>query len=322
MKQILWILLLGAPLIMQISCTRNKPAQKKDDSANATQFVVVDKEVKLEVVDWGGAGKELVMLAGLGGDAHVFDEFAPKLVAAGNHVYGITRRIFGNSNVPPSWYLADRLGDDVLAVIDALHLDRPVLVGHSYGGLELSSVGSRYPEKISGLIYLDAAYRYAFYDCVNGDIYLDSQELLSRVERLYSGKEQMDFDQSLREMESLQAFLPMFEKSLQYQIKVSKGMRDKLRSVKKASPDLQMAIAGWKKFTAINVPILAIYAIPNPENAPYPNEAETLASDFETCMPSARVVRLQNADHFVYHSNEADVLREIKDFLSHLPQKH
>src|SRR5580704_12952328 len=111
------------------------------------QFVTVDKDVRLEVVDWGGSGRPLVLLAGLGGTAHSFDKFAPKLTNA-YHVYGITRRGFGASSVPASGYSADQLGDDVLGVIDALRLNRPVLVGHSLAGEELSSVGSRHPEKV------------------------------------------------------------------------------------------------------------------------------------------------------------------------------
>jgi len=43
-------------------------------------------------------------------------------------VYGISRRGYGASSSPESGYTADRLGDDVLAVIDALKLNRPVLV--------------------------------------------------------------------------------------------------------------------------------------------------------------------------------------------------
>jgi non-heme chloroperoxidase len=39
---------------------------------------------------------------------------------------------------------------------------KPVLVGESVGAEELSSVVSRHPERISGLIYLEAAYQYAF----------------------------------------------------------------------------------------------------------------------------------------------------------------
>lgn len=35
-------------------------------------------------------------------------------------------------------------------------------------------------------------------------------------------------------------------------------------------------------------------------------------------MPTARVVELPNASHFVFLSNEADVLREIRDFVAGL----
>jgi pimeloyl-ACP methyl ester carboxylesterase len=47
----------------------------------------------------------------------------------------------------------------VLAVCDSLKLNRPVLIGHSIAGEELSSIGSRHPEKVAGLIYLDAGGR-------------------------------------------------------------------------------------------------------------------------------------------------------------------
>ena len=77
-----------------------------------SKFVTVDKDVKLEVLDWGGSGRPIVFLAGLGNTAHIFDKFAPKLTD-GYHVYGITRRGFGVSSVPSSGYSADRLGDDI-----------------------------------------------------------------------------------------------------------------------------------------------------------------------------------------------------------------
>jgi pimeloyl-ACP methyl ester carboxylesterase len=134
-----------------------------DPNLHSVQFVTVDQDVKLEVLDWGGSGPAVVFLAGLGNNAHVFDRFAPKFIGS-NHVYGITRRGFGASSAPLAGYSADRLGDDVLAVLESLNLDRPVLVGHSIAGSELSSIGSRHPEKVRGLVYLDAAYSYAFYN--------------------------------------------------------------------------------------------------------------------------------------------------------------
>src|SRR5712675_462067 len=138
-----------------------QPPAWKDPSPHITQFVTVEKGVRLEVLDWSGSGKPLVLLAGGGDTAHIFDDFAPKLTPS-FHVYGITRRGFGESGFSPEGYGADRLGDDVLAVLDALELKKPVLVGHSLGGEELSSVVTRYPSRVAGLVYLEAGYPYAF----------------------------------------------------------------------------------------------------------------------------------------------------------------
>ena len=46
-----------------------------------------------------------------------------------------------------------------------------------------------------------------------------------------------------------------------------------------------------------------------------------LANAFEAGVPSAKVVRLPNADHYIFRSNEAEVLRAMNDFLGKLPQQ-
>jgi len=40
-----------------------------DQSPHTIRFVTVDKDVRLEVLDWGGSGRALVFLAGLGNTA-------------------------------------------------------------------------------------------------------------------------------------------------------------------------------------------------------------------------------------------------------------
>ena len=87
-------------------CARQTGSQI-DSSPHKAQFVTVDKDVKLEVLEWGGSGRPLVLLSGLGSTAHIFDKFAPKL-SSQYRVYGITRRGFGNSSHPASGYSADR----------------------------------------------------------------------------------------------------------------------------------------------------------------------------------------------------------------------
>ena len=128
-----------------------------DPSPHTERFVTVDEGVRLEVLDWGGSGRPIVLLAGLGDTAHVFDELAP-LLAARYRVIGITRRAHGRSSAPLGGYGFARLAEDVVRVIDTLGLDKPVVIGHSFAGEELHVLGARHPGKVGGLIYLDAAF--------------------------------------------------------------------------------------------------------------------------------------------------------------------
>jgi len=260
-----------------------------DPTGHTVQFIVVDNNVKLEVLDWGGSGRPVVLLTGQGNSAHVFDKFAPKLTSA-YHVYGITRRGYGASSTPELTkenYAADRLGDDVLAVIDSLKLNQPVLVGHSLGGEELSSMGSRHSEKIAGLIYLDAGYSYAFYDRLAPRNLLESKKETGAV--------------AARRPSQSFGRLPTPEPPTA------------AAHAQTTFPTVQEAIhAGMQKYTDIPVPILAIFA----------GSALWLqAKAFETGLPSARVVRLPDATHYVFQSNEADVLHEMNAFIDSLPSR-
>jgi non-heme chloroperoxidase len=240
-------------------------AWKTDEGNHRVQFIKVDKNVKLEVLDWGGSGNAVILLAGAGNDAHTFDKFAPKLVDAGYHVYGISRRGFGESSVPLTGYDADRLGDDVFAVIKALKLKRPVLAGHSLAGEELSSVASRHPEKVAGLVYLDAAFMYAYYD------------------------------------ESYANEFSQFKKR----------SMENLKAAKVPTPSLLLFV-GCQKYSEIKVPLLALYA----QKSVVANEK--ILEAIKRNIPSAKIIVWPDAEHGIYISNEAEVLKEIKAFIGNL----
>ena len=178
---------------------------ERDATTNKTELVLVEPGVRLEVVDWGGSGAPIIFLAGAGDTAHRFDNFAPQFTNH-HHVYGITRRGTGASSSPAPAsgnYTADHLGDDVLAVIKALGIRRPVLVGHSLAGQELSSIGSRFPDKVAGLVYLDAATGFAFYDPAHPPIEIEMNDLKGRINEIEAGgvdeqKELLDLEALLR----------------------------------------------------------------------------------------------------------------------------
>ena len=321
----------GQSLPLDLQRATKETAWQRDSSPHTISFITVDNNVKLEVLDWGGSGRPLVLLAGLGNTGHVFDKFAPKLSAT-YHVYAITRRGFGASSAPANGnYSADRLGDDVLAVVDSLKLKRPVLVGHSIAGEELSSIGTRHPDKVAGLIYLDAGYSYAYYDRSRGDLILDSLELRKTLEQLMPGTGRQDPKQLVQEL--LQTSLPQFEKDLQEHQKYLQAVPAQPQRTSEIPDAAQAILAGQQKYMDIRDPILAIFAVPHDLGPAFKDDpaaraaaeandtarAEAQAMAFENGLPSARVVRLPNADHYVFQSNEADVLREMNAFLSRLP---
>ena len=107
------------------------------------------------LLDWGGSGRPIILLAGGGDTDHVFDGFAPKLRSLTHlHVYAITRRGFGASGYKATDDPADRLGEDVLSVIESLKLERPILAGHSIAGAEMSWIASNHPDRVAGLSIL------------------------------------------------------------------------------------------------------------------------------------------------------------------------
>ena len=314
------------PLVLTALFANALGAQDRADSSSHTvQFITVESDVKLEVLDWGGTGRPLVFLAGMGNDAHNYNRFAPQFTTK-YHVYGITRRGFGASSKPiptNTNYTADRLGDDVLAVMDALRLERPVLVGHSFAGEELSSIGSRYPERVAGLIYLEAAYGFAYYDPAHPQMELEMNALKRRIERLEAG----GVDEKIYLLD-LEARVSHFEKTLH-----DSNLGVASMPPIPPRPPIQAALNfGVQEYTKIPVPILAIYACPHNWDRAFQYDpamkAKRLAADIISCtaqadafaagVPSAHVVRIPNADHYVFNSNEAEVVREMNVFLSKL----
>jgi pimeloyl-ACP methyl ester carboxylesterase len=206
-------------------------------------------------------------------------------------------------------------------------------VGHSIAGEELSSIGSRHPEKVAGLIYLDAGYSYAYYDAARGDMLLDSIELRKKLDQLLPGNGPQDPRPLVQEL--LQTTLPQFEKDLQEQQKMFESLPPPPQQPKRPPSPNTAIISGEQRYTDIHVPILAIFAVPHNLGPDFLKDnptgrAAAVASDqartgaqanaFEKGLPSAHVVRLPNANHYVFRSNEADVLREIDAFIASLPK--
>ena len=120
------------------------------------------KQIETELLDvaWhehGDAnGWPVVLLHGFPYDIHAYDEVTPRLISQGARVitpylrgYGPTR--FLSSTTLRSGQQA-ALGADLLALLDALQIDRAILGGYDWGGRAACIVAALYPSRARGLV--------------------------------------------------------------------------------------------------------------------------------------------------------------------------
>lgn len=99
----------------------------------------------------------IVLLHGLTDNGMCWVQVADRLRDAYEIIMPDTRG-HGRSDKPETGYNVEELAADVAALIDALALDRPVLMGHSMGGEVTTAVAGLYPEKVGGIILEDPAW--------------------------------------------------------------------------------------------------------------------------------------------------------------------
>jgi pimeloyl-ACP methyl ester carboxylesterase len=112
---------------------------------------------KLRVVDSGSGGTPVILIHGLGGDRHVWDAHVARLRPT-RRVVTLDLHGFGQSKAgPDAPFTVDSMVADVVAVMDALHLERAILVGFSFGGPVAAGVAGAKPERIAGVVFVDPA---------------------------------------------------------------------------------------------------------------------------------------------------------------------
>ena len=105
-------------------------------------------------------GPPVLLMHGFPYDIHTYAEVAPLLAAEGCRTivpymrgYGGTR--FLSADTPRSGEQA-AFGADLLALLDALQIDRAVLAGYDWGGRAACVVAALWPERCAGLVSLNS----------------------------------------------------------------------------------------------------------------------------------------------------------------------
>jgi non-heme chloroperoxidase len=304
----------------------------RDPSPHEQRFVTVESNVRVEVLDWGGSGRPLVLLTQLGQTSHIYDDWAASL-ARDFRVLGITRRGFGASTGATDDYSTERLARDVLAVIEAEHLTKPILVGHGVAGEELSWIGVNDADRVAGLVYLDAAY-----DRSN----VGAEAAIAR--RIPTGP---PAPQDMSSVESVAAWMskgvggPIPQAEVRQLAEVAPDGRVVGQRTSPGSGNAVMAQFKRVDPSGIRVPVLALYAtrrsaavLPGCQAPKEPSVVDACNELFAWMTAQldrskqlfggiprpVRIMDLPGANSFMFLSNGPEVTSAVKAFASELPR--
>lgn len=99
----------------------------------------------------------ILLLHGLASSAHIWNLVAPLQAAAGYVVTALDQRGHGESDKPGTGYdFATILADDTDAV-EALEIERPIIVGHSWGAMVALQFAATHVEQVTSLVLVDGA---------------------------------------------------------------------------------------------------------------------------------------------------------------------
>jgi haloalkane dehalogenase len=109
--------------------------------------------------DYEGAGPAFVLLHGFPDNLQIYDRLIPYLVAAGRRVVTFDFLGYGASDKPADakYSFRQQLGD-LEAVVDVLHLEKIVPVGHDAGGPAAINFTLNHPDRVATLYLLNTFY--------------------------------------------------------------------------------------------------------------------------------------------------------------------
>jgi len=96
----------------------------------------------------------LVLVHGWGMNRSVFGPLAEHLVPS-HRIVTLDLRGFGESDTPEQPYTIETFSDDLAFLITELHLESPIVLGHSLGGMITLDFAARHADKLSAAIILE-----------------------------------------------------------------------------------------------------------------------------------------------------------------------
>lgn len=138
-------------------------------------FIQLAGGVRVRYLERAGGEPAALLIHGLPGTAEDWNKVTATL--PGRRTVAIDRPGYGFSTA--GYFPLERQLQVIQELIDRLHLGRPILVGHSYGGTISLAFAERHPHEVRGLVLVDAAAT-----CTHSSVFARTQAQLVKVMEL------------------------------------------------------------------------------------------------------------------------------------------
>ncbi|MXV80681.1 MAG: alpha/beta hydrolase [Chloroflexi bacterium] len=279
--------------------------RKRDIALSSGQTATVNG-LQLHYVDHGGdAEVSAVALHGFALNCHSFDEVAPAL-SDRLHWYALDQRGHGQSDRASELadYSRDHMAEDIRQFVVTQDLDRPVVLGHSMGGMNAMTFAAQHADLLRALVLID----------VGPGVSVDG---VQQVRQFVAGPYELD---------SLDAWVEMTHQY--YPFRSKEGIRKRLEVSLRETPEGKMAkmfderfrqadfrgVADartgiWETAKALTVPTLLLHG----EKSPVLKREQ--AEEFADQVPVVRLVTIPEAGHSVAGDQPEAFVEAVRDFL-------
>ncbi|RIK05228.1 MAG: alpha/beta hydrolase [Acidobacteria bacterium] len=120
-------------------------------------YLPVENDRRIYFEHHRGEGRPIVLIHGWGATARAWDTTLPALRANGNEVVTLDLRCCGRSDKDFDDVSIAALAADVVALVEHLDLDRPVINGWSLGGAVATAAAAQLGERASALVLTGGA---------------------------------------------------------------------------------------------------------------------------------------------------------------------
>jgi len=251
--------------------------------------------IQIQLAVWEGKGKEILCIHGLTANSRFWDCLASAL-ASHHKVIAMDLRGRGFSDKPPSGYSIEHHCKDVLALIDDLGLERPVLMGHSLGAFISLVFTAQYPQRVDRLILVDGGGKLS--ENQMAKVFVGIKPSLDRLGQIFPSFK--DYVLQIKQAPFLQPWNSYMETYFRYEVEeVEGGVRSRVhpKHIEEEAQNLGKVdtVQFYKKVIVSTLILRATKGMLAEDDLVLPEDvAELMVHE----MPKVKKVDLENTNHY------------------------